>query len=239
MSGYNFDGGFDSDWENSGFIAWNEHDWQQYLKRTESEQKRFLKHFNKLKFVPNHLDEIARRLGWESEDWMPAAPDSEPGDDDMADGFESLLENCEKPSENSDPYTIHRHPVYIVTHGLYLHLLKIWERFLQNNIQGVFPKLLTDYSASLHAGEMNALMAMNSLDMGDFNLAICHLKNALSAVNHTMGIVQRLGASDPGELYAFQTEVMTCCFDLREVWLRLLRECRIEADRDIDVDNDE
>lgn len=232
MSGYSFEGSnFDGDWEQSGDLAWNEFDWQQYLKRSEREQAKFLSYYNKLKFLPDHLDEIAQRMGWESDDWAPA--------EESAEGFETPDFSSDETAEADDmePYTVHKHPVYTVTHALYLHLLKVWEHFLSHNMNALGPKRVADYSASLHAGELNALMALNALDMGDFNLAICHLKNALAAVNHSMGLVQNFMARNPSELRRFQQEVMTCAFDLREVWLRVMRECRDEARRDSDSDD--
>jgi hypothetical protein len=225
-------GGFEGDWEQGGELAWNEYDWQRYLKRTEVDQIKFLTLYLKYRHLPDGLDCAAHHMGWDFEDWAPA----QPAQPDPFDTPEFGQPAQPTPPEDKDPYTVHRHPVFTVTHALYLHLQKAWEIFLSRNISCLTPKHLSRFSGSLHAGELNAVMAINALDMGDFHLAICHLKHALAAINHTMGLLKRLQGKRKVELDAFRAEVQGCAFDLREVWLRLLRECREEARLDADPD---
>ncbi len=234
MSSYNGEGyGFDGDWDQGGELAWNELDWQQYLHRNEREQARFLAHYHKLKYTPDHLDEIARRMGWDHEDWSPADASESNLEED-----ESFYEEMVEPeADDMEPYTVHRHPVYVVTRSLYKHLQKLLEHLIAGNLYLLNARQIGDYSATMHAGELNAVMALTALDMGDYHLAICHLKNALSALNHTMSIAQEMPAQHPNEAAAYQQEVMTCLFDLREVWLRVMRECREEARRDREADD--
>lgn len=225
MSAYEFDGYSDGDWESHEELAWNEFDWQQYLKENEREIGEFLVHYHRLKHRPDHLDEIARILGWDAEDW--AAADQE-DDDEEHSGDEGVMR---EDDGSLSPYTIHKHPVYIVTHGLYQHIFHCWEHFTTQNHRTLSPILATRFPVSLHAGELNAFMAINALDMGDFNLAICHLKNALAALNHTMGLLQQLNIRNTRAQSLFQAECMGVFFDLREVWLRIMNDCREEERR--------
>lgn len=227
MSSHDFESFSDGDWDNSEELAWNEFDWQQYLKNNDQEVATFLSYYHQLKTQPDHLDAIARLMGWESEDW--SSYDSEETDDDVA--FPEEKENREPLEETFDPYTVHKHPVYIVTHGLYQHLFKCWELFTAHNAPVINPVQVIQFATSLHAGELNAIMAINALDMGDYNLAICHLKNALSAVNHSFSILQKLHVVPLQDFAAFRQEASTVLFDLREVWLRVMNDCREEGRR--------
>lgn len=229
MSAYEFDGFSEGDWDSHEELAWNEFDWQQYLKSNEREIAEFLAHYHRLKHRPYHLDEIARILGWDMQDWSLGDLDD---DDEEDEG------TMREDDGGLDPYTIHKHPVYVVTHGLYLHLFQCWEHFTAQNHKTLSPILAGRFPASLHAGELNAFMAINALDMGDFNLAICHLKNALAAVNHTMSLLQQLSIKNQRVQSLFHADCMGVLFDLREVWLRVMHDCREEERRNNDTEGE-
>lgn len=225
MSGYEFDGYSEGDWESHEELAWNEFDWQQYLKNTEGDIAEFLAHYHRLKHKPDHLDEIARLMGWDIEEWTPAELDVD---------AEATGECPNEDEDFVDPYTIHKHPVYIVTHALYQHLFQIWEHFTGQHHKLLSPVLAARFPSSLHAGELNAVMAINALDMGDFNLTICHLKNAMAALNHSMRLIQEVSLKNVRHQAIFEAECMSVLFDLREVWLRVMNDCREEENRDSD-----
>ncbi|GHB94113.1 hypothetical protein [Cerasicoccus arenae] len=225
MSAYDFDNSSDGDWENSEELSWNEFDWQRYLKQNEKDIGEFLGHYHRLKHKPGHLDEIAQLMRWEVEDWSGA--DLEESDDD----FEEEEEKEAVDASDFDPYSVHKHPVYIVSHGLYQHLFQCWEHFLTQTKGQVDAVMGSRFASSLHVGEFNAVMGINALDMGDFNLAVCHLKNGLAAVNHTMAILQEVKCDNARLLQAFQAEVLQVIFDLRDLWLRVMNDCREEERR--------
>ncbi|MGE9294381.1 hypothetical protein [Ruficoccus sp. ZRK36] len=230
MSGFDFENFSDGDWDQNEELAWNEYDWQRYLRQNEREISDFLTHYHKLKHEPDHLDAIARIMGWDREEWSP-------GEMVEDTDFDAQEEN-ERPRSSSegdmDPYTIHKHPVFIVTHGLYQHLFKCWEMFTLQNQRSISPVMVGRFGASLHAGEINAVMAINALDMGDYNLTICHLKNSLSALNHSLALLQKLSIKNDRILNLFQSETTRTLFDLREVWLRVMNDCREEERRGSD-----
>lgn len=222
MSGFDFDNSSDGDWDHSEELTWNEFDWQRYLKQNEKEIAEFLGHYHRLKHKPGHLDEIAQIMKWEAEDWGGA----DGFDEDDYDEDEEAVD----PTD-FDPYSVHKHPVYIVTHGLYQHLFHCWEHFLRQPKCGVDAVMGSRFAASLHAGEFNAVMGINALDMGDFNLAICHLKNGLAAINHTLALLQEITSDNARLLHAFQSESLQVLFDLRDLWLRVMNDCREEERR--------
>ena len=68
---------------------------------------------------------------------------------------------------------------------------------------------------------------MQALDLGDYALAICFFKRALREVNDSLA---RLGSPDvaPGTLFGrYRDFALPRLFDLREIWLRVMAECRM------------
>ena len=80
--------------------------------------------------------------------------------------------------------------------------------------------------ALLYRGNEQALQAVQALEMGDYTLAVCFFKRALGELNLTMA---RLGADDvttaPSAL-RYRDYALPRLFDLREIWLRVMNECR-------------
>ena len=60
----------DGDWEEdfSSELNWGESQWRHYLKGSENDTSRYLSLYNSLKNNPNHLDEVASLMGWDSHD---------------------------------------------------------------------------------------------------------------------------------------------------------------------------
>jgi len=225
MSGFEGDYFSDGDWDERSELTWNEFDWQQYLKSNEHEAARFLSLYQKFRDKPDRLDRIARMLGWDREDWAPSG--DEAGEE--ADLVEALEDEGE--AEDLEPYTVHKHPVFVVTHSLYQYVYTCWDQFTALNSRALNPSVVWRFGSSLHAGEMNAVMAVNALDLGDYSLTVCHLKNALGALNHSLRIIQELPTSNPRRLSRFQADMQAVFFDLRETWLRVMADCREEARR--------
>ena len=223
MSDPNFDHSQGDDWEEfpSNDFNWSETQWRSYLNSSDRDTARFLSIYNSVKDQPNHLDEVATLMGWDAEDIS------------MTDEF-SLVDSEEEPASESDdardsaPYTLHRHPVFVVTRSLYRYLHQSWEHFMSCNPGVVSPKLAWDYAGSLHQAEMNVLLSIQALDLGDFGLSICHLKNSLSALNHSLALLNQLKHPNQNYLKNFQSEVRIRMFDLRELWIRVMGDCRHE-----------
>ena len=224
MSNPNFDHS-EGDWEEfSSEPSWGESQWRSYLQGSDKDTERFLSVYNSVKNKPNHLDEVATLMGWDVEDIS------------LTDEFTFIEEDVERPSsENSSaPYTLHRHPVFVFTRALYRYLHQSWEHYMLHSERSLTPKISWDYSNSLHQGEMNVLLSIQALDLGDYGLSICHLKNSLSALNQTLSLLDQLDHPSSTFLNGFRKEAQIRIYDLRELWIRVMGDCRHECQRRLD-----
>ncbi|MGJ8639346.1 MAG: hypothetical protein ACSHYA_08125 [Opitutaceae bacterium] len=223
MSESNFDHS-DGDWDEE-FTSepnWSESQWRNYLKGSDRDTARFLSFYNNVKDKPNHLDEVATLMGWDAEDISMT--------DDFT--FIETEDDSQIPNANEGaPYTLHRHPVFVVTHALYRYLHQSWEHYMSHSDDQLTPQLCWKYSKSLHQAEMDVIFSIQALDLGDFGLAICHLKNSLSALNQSLALLNQLTHSNQEFLDAFRHEIRIRLFDLRELWIRVMGDCRHECKR--------
>lgn len=229
MRSFENEGDFEGEWEDRGEIAWGEGEWRKYLSKSKDEVERFLSYYGEFLDDTERLDKVACLMGWDSEEWLDTEAMLLPGS-----GKESIQPRkfeeedlCEEA--NSDPYTLHRHPIYVATQALYLKIRKHWGQILSECADRIPQKTIWQISDSLHTGETNAILAIISLDMGDFSLAICHLKSALSAINETLKMQLGLSQNVLEEVAHFHDSCCACLFDLREIWLRTIRDSREQA----------
>ena len=231
MTNFNFEGQPDGDWDDRGNLSWSELDWQQFLHRREKEVARFLKFYDECPSPPTErLDWVARQLGWDSEDWSVSDfPDDEEDEEaEETEGWKNREEAEDAPSD-MDPYTLHRHPVYVVSTGLFLQLRYTWRRVLEERREAVDGLLSWDFAESLNEAEKHSLMSMQSMDMGDFLLCVVHGKRALRGINMAMSLLPHLLDLAQGT-NQLQKDLFSRLFDLREVALRVIQDCR-EEDR--------
>jgi hypothetical protein len=221
MSDPNFDHS-EGDWDEfSSEPNWGESQWRNYLQGSDRDTARFLSIYNSVKEKPNHLDEVATLMGWDAEDIS------------MTDDFSFMESDEDAPDDVNEgaPYTLHRHPVCIVTRSLYRYLHQSWEHYMLHSEDQLSPKISWDYGNSLHQAEMNVLLSIQALDLGDFGLSICHLKNSLSALNQTLDLLNHLTHTNSAFLEGFRNEARIRLFDLRELWIRVMGDCRHECQR--------
>lgn len=231
MANYNFEGQPEGDWDDLGNVSWSELDWQQFLHRREREVARFLHFYGECpSAATERLDWVARQMGWDSDDW--SVSDFPEDDDDPDEANESWKADSrdDLPDGDDDPYTLHRHPVYVVCSGLFLQLRYTWRQVIGER-QGEADTLLSwDFAESLNEAEKHSLMAMQSMDVGDFLLCLVHMKRSLRGLNLAMSLIPQLMASVQGT-EALQTGISSRLFDLREVCLRVIHDCREEERR--------
>jgi hypothetical protein len=232
MSQHEFDNNQDGEWEDKGELAWNEFDWEKHLREHDREVTRFRQLYDELLDSPHHLDEIACRMGWESEEWSPVASNrnsvdpanyselEDDTDDYQEEGYNEISE------EDWDPCTLHRHPILIAQRG-------IVESFLEQVAQATNTNsvALSAIFRGLRKMEFNAFMALEALEVADYSLVIAHLKRGLNDVNLLFPAWERLcinvnaeGSLNESLLKAGQQRL----FDLRELWLRVIHESREE-----------
>ena len=117
MSDNNSDSPSDNEWDERGELAWNEFDWEQYLREQDELIHRYIGFYEQLDGRPERLDETAHRMGWDEDSW------SSDNDFEPPTGFsESPPAEISTPpgDRETDPYTLHKNPVFIATKGIFL-----------------------------------------------------------------------------------------------------------------------
>jgi hypothetical protein len=213
MSDFDSDNLSENEWEENGDLAWNEFDWEVYLREQESAIHKYLGFYESLRAGPERIDEVADRMGW-----------------DRADGEEpDERDNPEKVLFSDEIYTLQKNPVYIATKALFLSLQKSWELSISDSAKIPQPIAIA-FLSSLHRCEEQAIMAIHALDFGDYAMAICLFKRALAALN---GCFAQIGSDAADQVEAVcecRDDMRLRLFDLREIWLRVISDCREDTD---------
>ena len=230
MSNFEPDGPPDNDWDDRGELAWNEFDWEKYLREQDDVIHRYLAFYETLKQHSDRIDEVAHLMGWDEESWGsdPAAPSR---DDNIPD-IEDISDF------GNEPYTLHKNPIFIATKAIYLSLKRAWERISPDAAKVPQPLALALH-VSIYRGEEQAMLAIQALDFGDYAMAISLFKRALRELNQSFAL---LGSPSVDQLRAvshFRDDAQPRLFDLREIWLRVMNECREELQRPVEDDDEE
>ena len=215
MTNSDSDGLFDNDWEDRGELSWTEADWMKYLGEQDEAVRDYLKHYDQLGEAPERIDEAARRMGWEITEDTAGETDDEAAEAEAEESF----------ADDWDPYTLHRNPVYISTRALYLSLIAQWERVAAQPDR-VPAALAITLQASLYRGNEHVLQAVQALEMGDYTLALCLFKQALRELNVTLARLSQPDVAANSLALRYREYALPRLFDLREIWLRVMSECR-------------
>lgn len=233
MSNFESNGPSDNEWEDRGELAWNEFDWEKYLREQDDVIHRYLAYYEKLKGNDDRIDETAHLMGWDEDSWS-----SEGSDSPSRESNESPEGAGDANEASIEPYTLHKNPIFISTKAIYLSLKRAWEQIAVHSSK-VNQTLALDIHASIYRGEEQAMLAIQALDFGDYAMAISLFKRALGELNRTFSL---LNADDAVKLTAvghYREDALPRLFDLREIWLRVMSECREELERPEDDDEDE
>jgi hypothetical protein len=128
---------------------------------------------------------------------------------------------------------LHKNPVFIATKAIYLSLKRGWERLAVDATKIPQPLALA-LQTSLYRGEEQAVLGVQALDLGDYAMAISLFKRSLEELNRTLALVTGTDAAAPRAFAAWREDALPRLFDLREIWLRVLNECREELGRRVD-----
>lgn len=233
MGNTNSENPSDNEWEDRGELVWNEFDWERYLRQQDEGVLRYLAFYEQLRTHPERLDEAAKLMGWGVGDWTSdsvLAEDDEDDDDDEAAEVDM--------DEDEEPYTLHKNPIFVATRALFLSLKRAWEQ-LADTPEKVPQRLALSYYAALLRTEDQAMQAVSALDFGDYAMAISLFKRALRDLNATFAALPPEAAEISGGLAHYRAQAMPRLFDLREVWLRVMGECRQELARPSDDSDDD
>ena len=232
MSNFNSDGPSGNEWEDRGDVAWNEFDWERYLREQDESITRYQKLYEACPESADRIDSVAEKMGWSVTDWIEEGgeiPDSEEDDD------EDDEDDLDFP-ENGDVYTLHKNPIFIATKAITQSLQQHWMHVAGQSGSLPAPVALSLLNA-LHRGEDQAVQAIHALDFGDYAMAISLFKRALSVLNGTLALLSSDEANLQPTVVAFREHALPRIFDLREIWLRVINECRDELERPEDNDD--
>ena len=211
------DGFTDGDYDDFEELGWSEFDWEKYLREQDDVIHRYLGFYEQLSDHPDRIDEVAKFMGWDPESEKESA---------------SLEEESEKSPEPMDlePYTLQRNPVFVATSAIYLSLIRSWERTATDST--MIPQgIAVPFLSSLFRGQHEALLAIQSLDLGDYTMAISLFKRALRELNNSLRILSTNIDGAHKDLERYKDGALAQLFDLREIWLRVISECREEVSR--------
>lgn len=232
MSNFNSDGPSGNEWEDRGDLAWNEFDWERYLREQDESITRYQKLYEAIPENADRIDTVAEQMGWSITDWIEEGGEIPDSDDDEDDEDE---DDSDFP-ENGDVYTLHKNPIFIATKAITQSLQHHWIQVAGQSNSLPAPVALTLLNA-LHRGEDQAVQAIHALDFGDYSMAISLFKRALNVLNGTLALLSSDEASLQPTVVAFREHALPRVFDLREIWLRVINECRDELERPEDSDD--
>lgn len=215
MADFEFESNPDSDWDDSWETVWSEHDWEVYLANEELQVRRYQKLYNKLTRNQNRLDEIALFMGW--------VANVDPQDQENANnGIEPI---------SDQPYTLHKHPLYIASKALHNWLNEKWSQHVSLCSEQISTVSALKIQKTISSSEQYGLLAVTALDLGDYALAIACLKRGLSQINRLLSQLNELETKNIAPLNAYSKHAKIRLFDIREIWLRVMSDCRIAAAR--------
>lgn len=218
MSDFDFQGPPEEEWNERGELAWNEFDWERYLREQDETIQRYLALYEACRREPDRIDVVAERMGWEQ-----GAAEGDGTDEAASADDENFVDDTEI-------YTLHRNPVFVATKAIYLSLRRPWQ-ILASSAHPMPASLAVAYLSALGEGEEQALQAIHALDFGDFAMAVSLFKRALAGVNRSLALLE--GSAGPA-VAAYRDDAVPRLFDLREIWLRIIQECREELGRGLD-----
>lgn len=222
MSNFDSDSGSEGEWDERGDLAWSEFDWERYLREQDEAIHRYLRLYEASKDSNDRIDEVAEKMGWGQEDWSDES-ETETEDDADEEDFKG----------EEDVYTLHKNPIFIATKGIYLGLNRSWQALAADSSR-VPQALALHVLAALHRGEEQAVQAIHALDFGDYAMAVSLFKRALSAVNSTLALLNLESFARHPAVHDWRDDAQRRLFDLREIWLRVIAECRQELDRPLE-----
>ncbi len=228
MSKFDSDGSAENEWEDRGDLAWNEFDWERYFREQDEAVHRYLGFYEACKGSPDRIDDVAELMHWDSAEFETDDPPETHG---ASDGDDE--EDAADYGASGEIYTLHKNPIFVSTKALCLSLRRQWELIAVDGHKVPQP-LAVRLLASLAQGEEQAVQAVHALDFGDYTMAVSLFKRALSALNATLALLNDSAIPSHRAVLAYREEALPRLFDLREIWLRVIAECRDETDRPVD-----
>ena len=225
MSNFESGGGSEGPWDEQGELAWTEFDWERYLRGQDEAVRRYLGHYEAARRQADRIDVVAEKMGWDGEGWTE--------DDGRTDSEETSAATAD-----DDVYTLHKNPVYIATKAIYASLEHSWTTLAADPAR-IAPSAAMRLLQTFHRGAGRAMEAVHAVDFGDYAMAVSLLKRALGSLNDSLATLAEPETCRHPAVTAWCEEARARLFDLREIWLRVITECRDELARPDDEDDED
>ncbi len=210
MANFEYDSNSDGEWDDSWDTIWNEHDWELYLKTEKGQIRKYQKLYSQFARHQNRLDEVAYHMGWEMQSDHSNSEPSEPLSEAIPD----------------QPYTLHKHPLFIASKALHDWLAEKWTQHVSLAGDDLSAVQALEYQNTLTRSDQYGLLAVTALDLGDYTLAIAYFKRGLDELNQLIALISTTESLDIAPLAAYAKHARMRIFDLREIWLRVIGDCR-------------
>ncbi len=212
MANFEHDSNSDGEWDDSWDTIWNEQDWELYLKTEKGQIRKYQKLYSQFARHQNRLDEVAYHMGWEMQ----------------SDHSNSETPPAESPLDAipDQPYTLHKHPLFIASKALHDWLAEKWTQHVSLASDGFSASQALAYKNTLTQSDQYGLLAVTALDLGDYTLAIAYFKRGLDELNRLIAHITEIDSLEIAPLSAYAKHARTRIFDLREIWLRVIGDCR-------------
>jgi len=211
MGKFNHDSYPEHEWDDSGEAAWSEADWEGYLLREEAEIRKYQKLYQKLIKSQNRLDEVAIYMGWDEEE----ADESDPLAEDEGDD----------PEAAPPPYTLHQHPLFVASKALHGWLREKLHQRVAMASEIVPPEMALEIHGLVCKSDEYGLLTVTA-----------YIKRGLAMVNLILGKLEGVEQLGLEPLPRFVQQARIRLFDIREIWLRVLNDCREAVYRQSDDD---
>src|ERR1700761_7467940 len=102
MDNFDSDGASENEWEDRGELAWNEFDWERYLREQDEAIHRYLGFYESFRTLPDRIDRVAEQMGWDGVEV-----------ENVTEAEANAEESAEEAADFSDPeeiYTLHKNP---------------------------------------------------------------------------------------------------------------------------------
>lgn len=234
MSEHGFESNSEWEFEETGDTIWREADWRDYLKGIRQGIDNFINFYRVSQELGIEIGEIAKQMGWGSLDMITKEETaqnteanseigaSEPNQFSDLDLNFAEIEGSQYFEGSDEPYTIHKHPFYIMTIGLYEYIQENWESFMEDHPESVNASCSWKMANSIKEGEKNLILALHALETGDYSLVLCHIKHFLVAHNISLHAIALIPTGKIPQI----ERIRSALFDLREAWLRMMVDCR-------------
>lgn len=201
----------DHEWDDSWETVWNEFDWERYLSSEDNEIKKYQKLYNKLLMSQNRLDEVAIYMGWDGAANQDALPEA----------IESSADSIQ-----DQPYTLHKHPLFIASKALHSWLIDQWTQHIALCSSQIGSLEAVKLQQALSQSDYYGLLAVTALDVGDYSLGIAYFKRGMSSVNLILSLLDQFDMQQIEALTRYSKQARIRLFDIREIWLRVMADCR-------------